>query len=65
MFTGFKKKAIFDKYEKVFIWSIYIFPKIIKVFMEALTITLKLPMILVWILESLIWFKKYNLVKPI
>ena len=48
----------------VFIWSIYIFPKIVELNMEALTIILKLPMILVWIFRTLTWFLNRNGIKP-
>ena len=41
--------VILDNFQNVFIWSIYIFTKIMKLFRESLTIILKLPMILVWI----------------
>ena len=37
----------FDNFQTIIIWSIYIVPKIVKLFIEALTIILKLPMILV------------------
>ena len=38
---------IFDNCPNVFIWSIYVFPNLVKIFIEALRIILRLPMILV------------------
>ena len=45
---------IFDKLQNVFIWSIYIFPKIMKLFMEAPHTLRKLPIILFGIF-GMVW----------
>ena len=41
------KEGIFEIFHNSFIWSIYTSTKILKIFMETLTIVLELPMILV------------------
>ena len=56
---------IFDKLQNVFIWSIYIFQKIMKLFMEAPHTLRKLPIILVYIFgEVLLGSKNIIGVKP-
>ena len=47
LLIGFEYVHFFDNFQNVFNWNIYLFPKIVKIFIEALTIILNLPMILV------------------